>query len=34
MRLRAPGGGIALDIVIASSFVVAVMVALQTMAPR
>ena len=34
MRLRAHGGNIALSLVLASSFLVAVMVALQTMATR
>lgn len=34
MTLRAHGSSFALHIVLASSFVVAVMVALQTMAPR
>jgi hypothetical protein len=34
MRLRAHGGDFALSLVLASSFFLAVMVALQTMAPR
>jgi hypothetical protein len=34
MRLRAHGGNIAISLVLATSFYVAVMVAMLTMAPR
>ena len=34
MRLRAQRGNVAIQLVVASSFFFAVMVALQTMAPR
>lgn len=34
MRLRAHGGNIAISVILASSFIVAVTVALSTLAPR